>query len=755
MAESQACRPADFRTLFESAPGLYLVLKPDLSIVAASDAYLAATMTRREEILGRGIFDVFPDNPDDPAATGVRNLKASLERVLSQRAPDTMAIQKYDIRRPDVEGGGFEERHWSSMNSPVFDAEGELTYIIHRVEDVTEFVRLKPRGAEQQRLARELGLRAEQMEAETRREEGGRRELLQRLQKIASQVPGVVYQYKLRPDGTSCFPYASEGIRDIYRVTPEQVREDASAVFAVLHPEDYDQVARAIQESAKKMTPWKQEYRVRFPDGTVNWLAGNATPEREADGSVLWHGFITDVTERKLAEEEIHHLAFFDPLTRLPNRRLLLDRLQQARATTDREGTHGALLFLDLDDFKMLNDTKGHQYGDRLLVEVAGRLRASVRTSDTVSRLGGDEFVVLLTELDAAEAKAAAQAESVAEKILAAIRSPFKVHDEEFQCTCSIGVSLFQQNLDTTDDLLKHADVAMYRAKASGRNTVRFFDPAMQVAIEARVSLETDLRRALLRGQFELFYQIQVDADEWVTGAEALLRWQHPERGFISPVQFIPLAEETGLILAIGQWVLETACAQIKAWAESASTRHLDLAVNVSPRQFRQTGFVEQVRSVLDRTGADPARLKLELTEGVVLDNIQATIDKMHALKAMGVGFSMDDFGTGYSSLTYLKRLPIDVLKIDGSFVRDVVVGNNDAVIVQTILGMARHLGIQVIAEGVETAEQLEFLKAHGCRNFQGYLFSHPLALAEFQRHLADPSGMCEPPSGALTVPTA
>ena len=459
-------------------------------------------------------------------------------------------------------------------------------------------------------------------EQQARQEEEARRELLQRLQKISSQVPGVVYQYKLRPDGSSCFPYASEGIREIYRVTPEQVREDAAAVFAVLHPDDHDAVVRAIQVSAADMTPWKQEYRVRFPDGTVNWLGGNATPEREADGSVLWHGFITDVTERKLAEEEIHRLAFFDPLTRLPNRRLLLDRLRQACATTSREGTHGALLFLDLDHFKMLNDTKGHQYGDRLLMEVAGRLSANVRKSDTVSRLGGDEFVVVLVGLDVEEAKAASQAEVVAEKILAAIQSPFKLHDEEFQCTCSIGVSLFQQNLEATDDLLKHADVAMYRAKASGRNTVRFFDPEMQVVIEARVSLEADLRRALSRGQLKLFYQIQVDEGGWVTGAEALLRWQHPERGFVSPAQFIPLAEETGLILDIGQWVLETACAQIRVWAESASTRHLDLAVNVSPRQFRQPGFVERVRSVLDRSGANPTRLKLELTEGVVLDNV-------------------------------------------------------------------------------------------------------------------------------------
>jgi diguanylate cyclase (GGDEF)-like protein/PAS domain S-box-containing protein len=589
-------------------------------------------------------------------------------------------------------------------------------------------------------------------ERQAAQEEETRRELLGRLQKIATQVPGVVYQYKLRPDGSSCFPYASDGIRDIYRVTPEQVREDASAVFAVLHPDDYDAIVRAIQVSAENMTPWQQEYRVRFPDGTVNWLAGNASPEREADGSVLWHGFITDVTERKLTEEQIHRLAFFDPLTNLPNRRLLLDRLRQACATTSRQGTHGALLFLDLDHFKMLNDAKGHQYGDRLLIEVAGRLSASVRKSDTVSRLGGDEFVVMLVGLDADATTAASQAESVAEKILAAIQTPFTLHDEEFQCTCSIGVSLFQKSPETADDLLKHADVAMYRAKSAGRNTVRFFDPEMQVVIEARVSLETDLRRALSRDQLRLFYQIQVDDDGWVTGAEALLRWQHPERGFVSPAEFVPLAEETGLILVIGQWVLETACAQIRAWAESPSTRHLDLAVNVSPRQFRQPGFVEGVRSILDRSGADPGRLKLELTEGVVLDNVQATIDKMHALKAIGVGFSMDDFGTGYSSLTYLKRLPIDVLKIDGSFVRDVVVDNNDAVIVQTILGMAKHLGIQVIAEGVETAEQLAFLKLHGCRNFQGYLFSRPLPLEEFERHLGDPSGLFDLPGQAVTA---
>ena len=582
-------------------------------------------------------------------------------------------------------------------------------------------------------------------EQQARQEEEARRELLRCLQKISSQVPGMVYQYKLRPDGTSCFPYASDGIRDIYRATPDEVRDDASRVFTVLHPEDLQAVTQAIGISAQTLTPWRQEYRVRFADATERWLAGNAMPEREADGSVLWHGFITDVTERKLAEEEVHRLAFYDSLTGLPNRRLLLDRLRQACATTARSGAHGALLFLDLDHFKMLNDTKGHEYGDHLLMQVAGRLSVSVREGDTVSRLGGDEFVVMLVGLGGDAAEAASQAETVAEKILAAIQTPFELHGQEFQCTCSIGVSLFHDHLASPDELLKRADVAMYRAKASGRNAVRFFDPAMQVAIESRVSLEADLRRALSRDQLELFYQIQVNDERKVTGAEALLRWTHPQHGSVSPAQFIPLAEETGLIVPIGQWVLETACAQIKAWAAGSVTRHLDLAINVSPRQFRQPGFVEQVRSVLERSGADPARLKLELTESVVLDNVAATIDKMHALKAMGVGFSMDDFGTGYSSLTYLKRLPLDVLKIDRAFVRDIAIDNNDAVIVQTILGMAKHLGIQVIAEGVETVEQLEFLKIHGCRHFQGFLFSRPLPLEEFERNLAEHGGMLEP----------
>jgi diguanylate cyclase (GGDEF)-like protein/PAS domain S-box-containing protein len=586
-------------------------------------------------------------------------------------------------------------------------------------------------------------------ERQARQEEESRAELLQRLQKIASQVPGVVYQFKLRSDGTSCFPYASEGIRDIYRVTPDEVRDDASKVFAVLHPDDLQAVTLAIEHSARTMTPWRQEYRVRFRDATERWLAGNAVPERDAEGAVLWHGFIMDVTERKLAEEEIRRLAFFDSLTGLPNRRLLLDRLRQVCAAASRTGTHGALLFLDLDHFKMLNDTKGHEFGDHLLMQVAGRLSASVREGDTVSRLGGDEFVVMLAGLGIDPTEAASQAETVAEKILAAIQMPFQLRGQEFQCTCSIGVSLFNDHLATPDEVLKHADVAMYRAKASGRNVVRFFDPAMQVAIESRVSLEGDLRRALSRDQLQLFYQIQVNDERKVTGAEALLRWTHPEQGAISPVQFIPLAEETGLIVPIGQWVLETACAQIKAWARNEATRHLDLAINVSPRQFRQAGFVDQVRSVLERTVADPMRLKLELTESVVLDNVATTIDKMHALKAMGVGFSMDDFGTGYSSLTYLKRLPLDVLKIDRAFVRDIATDNNDAVIVQTILGMAKHLGIGVIAEGVETAEQLEFLKFHGCRHFQGYLFSRPLPLAEFERHLAERSGLYDPPVSA------
>ena len=440
-----------------------------------------------------------------------------------------------------------------------------------------------------------------------------------------------------------------------------------------------------------------------------------------------------DITLNKKSELEIHQLAFYDSLTQLPNRRLLLDRLRQAMTGGTRDGRHGALLFLDLDHFKTTNDTRGHAIGDQLLIEVARRLRTGVREGDSVARLGGDEFVVVLEDLSSEPEEAAAQTELVAEKIRRELDKPYVLNGLECHSTVSIGISLFHGHQESADDLLQHTDVAMYQAKMAGRNTIRFFDPQMQTALDMRAGLEADLRHALEKQQFRLHYQIQVDTLRRPLGAEALLRWQHPERGLVSPMQFIPLAEETGLIVTIGLWVLQTACAQLKEWQNDALTRDLTLAVNVSAKQFRQADFVIQVQRVLLENSIKPLHLKLELTESIVLENVEDTINKMREIKALGVSFSMDDFGTGYSSLQYLKRLPLDQIKIDQSFVRDIISDPNDAAIVQTIIAMTKALGLNVIAEGVEIEAQREFLDLHGCHAFQGYLFGKPVPFDQFE----------------------
>ncbi len=479
---------------------------------------------------------------------------------------------------------------------------------------------------------------------------------------------------------------------------------------------------------------WQGEILNRRKSGEVypQWLSIIAA---SIEGMQLTHYVATfsDISEKKQAEEIIHNLAFYDPLTDLPNRRLMRDRLQQALVGSARNRNHGAILFIDLDNFKELNDTKGHHVGDLLLIEIATRMQASVRGGDTVARLGGDEFLVILDELSVVAEEAAVQAETIAEKIRAAISQPFDLQGHEYHSSSSIGISLFLNHEFTVDELLKRSDTAMYQAKQSGRNAIRFFDPATHAAMEIRIALETDLRRALPENQLKLYYQLQVNDVGSILGAEVLLRWQHPEQGLVSPAQFIPLAEETGLIVPIGLWVLETACRQLKAWELDPDFSHLQLAVNVSACQFRQPDFVDQVCTLLAKTAIDPDMLKLELTESVVLDDIQETILKMQALKKVGVHFSMDDFGTGYSSLAYLTQLPLDQLKIDQSFVRNIAVKPSDAVIVQTIIGMAINLGIDVIAEGVETEEQRDFLECNGCFTYQGYLFGKPVPVEDFE----------------------
>ncbi len=443
---------------------------------------------------------------------------------------------------------------------------------------------------------------------------------------------------------------------------------------------------------------------------------------------------IRDISHAKAAQNEIRNLAFYDPLTGLPNRRLLLDRLRQALAAGARSGRSQALLFVDLDHFKTLNDTLGHQTGDLLLKEVAQRIVACTSEADTAARLGGDEFLVLLEDLSGTPEEAAAQAKAVGEKVLAAIDQPYLLNGRECRSSASIGISVVGNRRETAHEALQQADIAMYQAKAAGRNAIRFFAPALQAAVNARATMEDDLRKAIKNNEFVLYYQPQVDRARLI-GAEALIRWQHPTRGLLAPGDFISLAEETGLILPLGNWVLETACAQIAAWANREQSTHISVAVNISARQFRQPEFVEQVLAALDRAGADSQDLDLELTESMLVENIEDIIAKMSLLKSHGLRFSLDDFGTGYSSLAYLKRLPLDQMKIDRSFVRDMLVDESSGAIAQTIISLSRAMGLPVIAEGVETEQQREFLTRLGCHAFQGYLFSRPLPLREFEDH--------------------
>ncbi len=440
-----------------------------------------------------------------------------------------------------------------------------------------------------------------------------------------------------------------------------------------------------------------------------------------------------DITLRKQSEDEVHRLAFYDPLTRLPNRRLLRERLLQSTSISARNGNHGALMFIDLDNFKSLNDTQGHDVGDMMLREVARRLTRNLREGDTVARLGGDEFVVVLESLSGSLHEAAGQSETIAEKIRSELGQPYQLNGIEHLSSPSIGVSLFRGHQHSIDEILKQADLAMYEAKASGRNTVCFFDPCMQSEMELRAEMEKDLRTSIRLRQLELYYQIQVDDSGGITGAEALIRWHHPQRGIILPNDFIPLAEEIGMILPIGDWVIEQACAQLKKWEMDPALRRMQLSVNVSPRQLSQPYFVEQVREAVERSGIRPSQLKLELTESFILHDVEDAIEKMEELRYIGIGFAIDDFGTGYSSLAYLKRLPLSQIKIDQSFIRDIANEKGNRAMVRAIINIASNFGLEVIAEGVESDQQVAFLRQYGCRKLQGYLFGRPVPAPELE----------------------
>ena len=510
-----------------------------------------------------------------------------------------------------------------------------------------------------------------------------------------------------------------------------------------MHVTQWDATLSGPEISQKMGTLFEQPRRRLFEtthrrkDGSTFEVEVSSYP-LELDGKQVLFNSSRDITQRKAAEEKINNLAFYDQLTGLPNRRLLIDRLQHALVSVARRGRKGVLLYIDLDNFKTLNDTLGHVTGDSLLQQVSERLVSSVWAQDTVARLGGDEFAVILEDLSDNDFEAAKQTESICGRILAAINQPYQFGEHRYQCTISIGATQFTDNLHAAEELLKQAEIAMYQAKSMDRNTMRCFSPQMQDTIIARATMETELQKALANNEFQLHYQAQIDSLGCPEGAEALVRWQHPKHGMVHPSRFIPLAEETGLIIPIGKWILQSACEQLKKWECDNLTRNLVLSVNVSAIQFKQPDFVDLLSETIRRTGINPRLLELELTESLLLENIDEASLTMRRLRKLGVRFSLDDFGTGYSSLQYLKRLPLNELKIDQSFVRDIAFSSSDRAIVSTIIAMAHSFGLEVIAEGVETEEQRRLLLDEGCTHFQGYLFSKPVPAKQFQSMLLE-----------------
>ncbi|MCX7193526.1 MAG: EAL domain-containing protein [Proteobacteria bacterium] len=669
---------ADFRAMLDNTDDCLYFKDLNHVYTAASQTLAAAASLQRTDLSGQTDYDVFAEEYAD--------IYYRLEKqVIAGRG----AVQEIQ----EIPGSNGRKQWVDNRIVPVQDEHGEITGFFGTARDITS------------------------------------RKLAEHEMRIAAAVES--HESTMITDADTVILRVNQEFTDTTGYTSaEAVGQTPGLLKSGRHNADF---YRTMWESIQRTGTWRGEIWNRRKSGKVYPKLLTISAVKTPDGVVTHYvGSHIDISERKAAEEEIKHLAFFDQLTGLPNRRLLIDRLGHALAFSVRSGADGALLFIDLDNFRTLNDTLGHNIGDLLLQQVAKRLEGCVRKSDTIARLGGDEFVVMLEGLSEENLTAAAQTKLVGDKILAALNQPYQLALHVCRSTPSIGAVLFNDHQQSMDELLKQADIAMYQAKQDGRNTLRFFDPQMQNAVNARALLESELGKALEHQQFRLYYQVQMDNSRKPLGAEALIRWLHPERGLVFPAEFIPLAEETGLIVPIGQWVLETACVQLSEWQKAELTRDLVLSVNVSSQQFRQPDFVAQVLSAVKRHSINPTRLKIELTESLLLDNIENTIANMHTLKEIGIMFSMDDFGTGYSSLQYLKRLPLDQIKIDQSFVRDIATDSSDNAIVHTIIAMAKSLNMDIIAEGVETKQQRQIILDNGCTHYQGYLFGKPVPIAEF-----------------------
>jgi diguanylate cyclase (GGDEF)-like protein/PAS domain S-box-containing protein len=681
-----------FRSAFQNSPNMVSIARlEDGMLLEINNIFLETFGFERGDVIGRTSIDL--DIWVDPG-----------ERQEMANALGRGEVYKSEVRLKRVDGSLL----WGRLSASVFQHNGIPCYLT-LVQDISEF------KAAQQRLdAAQEALRASEQRYRT------------------------VFEASL---AFCAINRLSDGMyidanRAFFDITGFQREEVIGQTWLELEvwadPKDRLNFVKTVRRETNCRN---LECRFRKKNGEI--FSGLVSASIiEIEGVACLVSMTRDLSDAKIAAEQIRDLALYDPLTHLPNRRLLLDRLSQTPNTRISRRKR-ALLFIDLDDFKTLNDTLGHQTGDLMLKEVAARLVTTIRDADTVARLGSDEFVVMLEHLSDVAEEAASHAETVAEKIRVALGKPYLLADRNYHKTCCIGIAIFGAHPGNPLDVLQQAEIAMSQAKAAGRNTVRFFAPALQASATDRVTMEEDLYEAIKARQFQLYYQPQVKGTKLV-GVEALVRWKHPVRGILSPGDFIPLAEETGLILPLGDWILETACRQAAAWSSIKEMAHIPVAVNISARQFRQPGFVEEVLGTLVRTGANPRSLELELTETMLVEDFEEVIDKMRTLKFHGLAFSMDDFGTGYSSLAYLKRLPLDQLKIDRAFIRDIQEDPASGAIAQTIISLGRALGLSVVAEGVETEEQRKFLSRLGCNSFQGYLFSPPLPADEFEIWLKD-----------------
>ena len=691
-AATEALRLSEerYRTAFEtSLDAIYISRAHDGMFIDCNKAFFDFMGYKREEVIGKTALelDIWADHRD----------RQRLVEILRQN-PSCRDF-KAQFRRKNGEAS------WGLMSASIIELDG-VPCILSMTRDISE-----AKAAEERLATTAEALRVSEERYRT-----------------AFQTSLDAININRLHDGT--FIECNKAFLDITGYGREEVIGKTSLELKIwVDPHDRQRLFEMLRQDSS-CRDFEAQFRKKNGEVCLGLMSASLI---ELDGVACILCMTRDISEARAAEDRIRNLAFYDPLTGLPNRRLLLERLREALTSSVSSRRRQALLLVNLDNFKMLNETIGHQTGDLLLQEAARRLVLGFGEAGTVARLGGDEFVVTLDNLSATAEEAAAQAKSAAENILNAIGQPYLLAGRTCRSTASIGITVFGDGPETAEEILQKADIALDQARTAGRNTIHFFAPALQAAVNARAALEDDLGLAMKTNQFALYYQPQVNRDQLI-GAEALIRWNHTRRGLLLPREFIPVAEETGLILPLGDWVLETACKQIAAWTDRAANGHIVVAVNISARQFRQPDFVQRVLDALDRTGANPRNLDLELTESMLAENIEEVIAKMADLKAHGVRFSLDDFGTGYSSLAYLKRLPLDVLKIDRSFVRDILVDSGSGAIAQTILSLSKAMGLPVIAEGVETEEQREYLASLGCHSFQGYLFSHPLPLAEFER---------------------